>query len=143
MVNYPARGLIYDRNEKLLVYNQAAYDVQVIPRELKAFDTLAFCRIVGVEKEELVTELKKAKSYSRYKPSAVIKQLSSQRYAILQEQLFKYPGFYIQARTLRQYPDLIAAHILGYVGEVDQRQIDQNPYYESGDYIGKIGDSIY
>ncbi len=139
VVNYPARGLIYDRNEKLLVYNQAAYDVQVIPRELKAFDTLAFCRIVGVEKEELVTELKKAKSYSRYKPSAVIKQLSSQRYAILQEQLFKYPGFYIQARTLRQYPDLIAAHILGYVGEVDQRQIDQNPYYESGDYIGKIG----
>ena len=87
----------------------------------------------------MVTELKQAKSYSRYKPSAVIKQLSSQRYAILQEQLFKYPGFYIQARTLRQYPDLIAAHILGYVGEVDQRQIDQNPYYESGDYIGKIG----
>ncbi len=139
VVNYPARGLIYDRNGKLLVYNQAAYDVQVIPREMKPFDTLAFCRIVGVEKDELVTELKKARAYSSYKPTPIIKQLSSHRYAILQEQLFKYPGFYIQARTLRQYPDLIAAHILGYVGEVDQKQIEKNPYYESGDYIGKIG----
>ena len=139
VVNFPARGLIYDRNGKLLVYNQAAYDVLIIPREMKAFDTLAFCRIVGVEKEELVSEIKKARIYSKYKPSAVIKQLSAQTYAILQEQLFKYPGFFIQARTLRQYPSKIAAHVLGYVGEVDQKGIDNNSYYESGDYIGKSG----
>ncbi len=138
-VNYPARGVIYDRNGKLLVFNQAAYDVLITPREVKAFDTLAFCHIVGVEKEELVNEIIKAKNYSRFKPSPVIKQLSSQTYAVLQEQLFKYPGFYIQARTLRQYPAKIAAHVLGYVGEVDQKAIDANKYYENGDYIGRSG----
>ena len=138
-VNYPARGVIYDRNGKLLVFNQAAYDVLIIPREVKPFDTLGFCSIVGVDKKELVNEIIKAKSYSRYKPSPVIKQLSSQTYAVLQEQLFKYPGFYIQARTLRQYPAKIAAHVLGYVGEVDQKIIDANKYYENGDYIGRSG----
>lgn len=139
VVNFPARGVIFDRNGKLLVYNQAAYDVLITPREMKPFDTIAFCRIVGVEKEELAGEIKTARGYSMFKPSPVIKQLSSQTYAILQEQLFKYPGFFIQARTLRQYPSKIAAHVLGYVGEVDQRGIDNNPYYESGDYIGKSG----
>jgi penicillin-binding protein 2 len=120
VINYPARGLIYDRNGKLFVFNQAAYDVLVIPKEMQAFDTLGFCQIVGIEKQELVTEIKKAKLYSKFKPSPVVKQLSSQRYAILQEHLFKYPGFYIQARTVRQYPERIAAHVLGYVGEVDR-----------------------
>jgi penicillin-binding protein 2 len=139
VINYPARGVIYDRNGKLLVFNQAAYDVLITPREMKAFDTLAFCRIVGVEKAELANEIKIARSYSMYKPSPVIKQLSAQTYAILQEQLFKYPGFFIQARTLRQYPAVIASHVLGYVGEVDQKAIDNNAYYESGDYIGKSG----
>ncbi len=139
VINYPARGLVYDRNHKLIVYNQAAYDVLVTPREMKPFDTLSFCRIAGVEKDELVSEIKKARSYSMYKPSAIIKQLSSHRYAVLQEQLFKYPGFYIQARTLRQYPATIASHVLGYVGEVDQKKIDEDKYYESGDYIGKSG----
>jgi len=144
VVNYPARGLIYDRNGKLLVFNQAAYDVLVIPKELKAFDTLGFCQIVGVEKEELVTEIKKAKLYSKFKPTPVVKQLSSQRYAVLQEHLFQYPGFYIQARTVRQYPDKVAAHVLGYVGEVDQKKIESNHYYESGDYIGITGiESVY
>lgn len=138
-INYPARGVIYDRTGKLLVFNQAAYDVLIIPREVKPFDTLGFCSIVGVDKKELVNEIIKAKSYSRYKPSPVIKQLSSQTYAVLQEQLFKYPGFYIQARTLRQYPAKIAAHVLGYVGEVDQKIIDANRYYENGDYIGRSG----
>jgi len=138
-VNYPARGVIFDRNGKLLVFNQAAYDVLITPREMKTFDTLSFCHIVGVEKEELVNEIIKAKNYSRFKPSPVIKQLSSQTYAVLQEQLFKYPGFYIQARTVRQYPAQIAAHVLGYVGEVDQKAIDANKYYENGDYIGRSG----
>lgn len=139
VINYPARGLVYDRNGQLLVFNQAAYDVLVIPKEMKDFDTLGFCQIVGLEKEELVTEIKKAKLYSKVLPSPVVKQLSSQRYAILQEHLFKYPGFYIQARTVRQYPERIAAHVLGYVAEVDQKKIDSNHYYESGDYIGLTG----
>jgi penicillin-binding protein 2 len=138
-INYPARGLVYDRNNKLIVYNQAAYDVLVTPREMKAFDTISFCKIVGVEKADLVSEIKKARSFSMYKASPIIKQLSSHRYAVLQEQLFKYPGFFIQARTLRQYPATIASHILGYVGEVDQKKVDEDKYYESGDYIGKSG----
>ncbi len=139
VINYPARGLIYDRNGKLLVFNQAAYDVLVIPKELKPFDTLGFCHIAGIEKEELVTEIKKAILYSKVKPTPVVKQLSSQRYAMLQEHLFRYPGFYIQARTIRQYPENIASHVIGYVGEADQRVINSNPYYESGDYIGRTG----
>jgi penicillin-binding protein 2 len=139
VVNFPARGLIYDRNGKLMVFNQAAYDVLVTPREMKPFDTLAFCRIVGVEKQELVKEIKAAKSYSSYKPSAIIKQLSSQTYAVLQEQLFKYPGFFIQARTLRQFPSRIGAHVMGFIGEVGQKDIDANKYYESGDYTGQSG----
>lgn len=139
IINYPARGLIYDRNGKLLVFNQAAYDVLVIPKEMKAFDTLGFCQIVGIEKGELIAEVKKARLYSMYKPSPVVKQLSSQRYAIFQEHLFKYPGFYIQARTVRQYPERIAAHVLGYAGEVDQKKIENDHYYESGDYIGITG----
>ncbi len=138
-INYPARGVIFDRNGKLLVYNQAAYDVLITPKELKSFDTLSFCHLVGVDKSELINEINKAKSYSRFKPFPIIKQLSSQMYAVLQEQLFKYPGFFIQARTLRQYPSKIAAHVLGYVGEVDQKIIDGNPYYENGDYIGRSG----
>jgi penicillin-binding protein 2 len=144
VINYPARGVIYDRNGKLLVFNQAAYDVLVIPKELKAFDTLGFCLTAGVEKEELVAEIRKAKLYSKFKPSAVVKQLSSQRYAVLQEHLFQYPGFYIQARTVRQYPEKVAAHVLGYVAEVDQKKIDSNHYYESGDYIGVTGiENVY
>jgi penicillin-binding protein 2 len=138
-INYPARGLVYDRNHKLIVYNQAAYDVLITPREMKAFDTLAFCKIVSVDKAELVAEIKKARSYSMYKPYPIIKQLSSYRYASLQEQLFKFPGFYIQARTLRQYPATIASHILGFIGEVDQKKVDDDRYYESGDYIGISG----
>jgi len=139
VISYPARGLIYDRNGKLMVFNQAAYDVLVIPKEVKPFDTLEFCQMAGIEKEELITEMKKAKLYSRYKPSPVVKQLSSQRYAIMQEHLFRFPGFYIQARTIRQYPENIASHVIGYVGEADQRVIETNHYYESGDYIGITG----
>ena len=102
IVNYPARGLIYDRTGNLLVYNQAAYDVLVTPRELQPFDTLNFCNITGVTKEELEDQLQKAKDYSYFKPSVIIKQLSAQRYAILQEQLFKFSGFFVQTRTLRE-----------------------------------------
>lgn len=139
VVNFPARGLIYDRNGKLLVFNQAAYDVLITPREMKPFDTLSFCRIVNVSKQELANMIKVARSYSMYKPSPIIKQLSSQTYAVLQEQLFKYPGFFIQARTLRQFPSKMAAHVMGFIGEVNQKDIDANNYYESGDYTGQSG----
>ncbi|MGD9931143.1 MAG: penicillin-binding protein 2 [Mangrovibacterium sp.] len=139
VINYPARGLIYDRNGKLLVYNKAAYDLLVTPREMAPFDTAQFCEILKIEKGELIDGLNKAKKYSRYKPSVVIKQLSPEGYAVLQEKLFKFPGFFVQSRTLREYPQKIAAHMLGYVGEVDRSAIQKDKYYSQGDYIGITG----
>jgi penicillin-binding protein 2 len=139
ITEYPARGLIYDRNGELLVYNEAAYDLMVIPKQVKQVDTTAFCKLLEIEKEEFVGKFNKAKSYSRYKPSTFLKEISSLSYAKIQEQLFKYPGFYVQTRTLRKYPRNSAAHILGYIGEVNQATIDERPYYRSGDYIGKSG----
>lgn len=139
IITFPARGLIYDRNKELMVYNKAAYDMMVIPREVKPFDTTELCRIVQIERLELREALRKAKQYSRYKPSIVVGQISPDIYAPLQEKLYKYPGFFVQSRTLREYPSKSAAQALGYVGEVNQRIIDNDPYYLSGDYIGVSG----
>lgn len=139
VITYPARGLVYDRHKNLLVYNQAAYDFLAVPREIKSFDTLELCNILGVEKEVLIKNLKKARKYSTYKESVILKQLSASRYASLQEQLYKFPGFYVRTRTLRQYPFPIASQTLGYVGEVTPRNIKKDKYYSSGDYIGKRG----
>ena len=139
VINYPARGLIYDRNGELLVYNKAAYDLLVTPREVSAFDTTQLCSILKIEKKDLIAELRKARKYSRYKPSVIVKQLSPEMYAMLLEKLYKYPGFFVQTRTLREYAHPIAAHMLGYVGEVNQSQINKDSYYEQGDYIGITG----
>ncbi len=139
LVEYPARGLVYDRNGELLVYNEAAYDLMVLPKQVKEVDTLAFCSLLEITKEEFKEKIEKAKSFSYYKPSIFLKEISSISYANIQEQLFKYPGFFVQTRTLRKYPRNSAAHILGYIGEVSQSLIDENPYYRSGDYIGKSG----
>ena len=139
VTQYPVRGLIYDRNNKLMAYNEAAYDLMVIPRQLDKFDTTNFCEILGVDRTYLVKSLKDAKKYSRYKPSVLIKQISSKTYAVLQEQMYKFQGFFAQTRTLRKYPDSIAAHVLGYVGEVNEKTIEKEKYYKSGDYIGASG----
>lgn len=139
IVQYPARGLIYDRQGRLLVYNEAAYDLMVVPRQVPEMDTLAFCELMGIKKEDFITKFTKAKNYSSYKPSTFEKEISSEEYAKIQEKLFEFPGFYVQTRTLRKYPRKSAAHILGYIGEVDQSTIDKNKYYKSGDYIGKSG----
>ncbi len=139
VTQYPARGLIYDRNGKLLVYNEAAYDLMVNPLQLKAFDTTEFCQILDVNKEYVRESINKAIEYSRYKPSIFLKQVSSKPYAHLQEKLYKFPGFFVQARTLRRYSSDIGAHVLGYVGEVNDRIIEQDVYYKSGDYIGISG----
>lgn len=136
---YPARGLIYDRNNKLLVYNQAAYDLMVIPRQLKPFDTTELVNILGITPEFLKRSLQKCKRYSRYKASTVISQITDTKYARLQEKLYKYPGFFIQTRTLRKYNVTHSADVFGYIGEVDQAQIERDNSYVSGDYIGVNG----
>ena len=139
VVEYPARGLIYDRKGELFVYNQAAYDLLVVPRELKSFDTLAFIRILGIDMPYVRENIAKSKKYSWHKPSIFLKEISVETYAVFQEQLYKFPGFFVQTRTLRKYPKSVASHVLGYVGEVDERMMEQNPYYKSGDYTGISG----
>ncbi len=139
VINFPARGLIYDRNNKLMVYNKAAYDLLVVPREVKSFDTIELCNIIQLEKQELKDAMKKARQFSYYKPSIIVGQISPDIYAPLQEKLYKYPGFFVQSRTLREYPSKSGAQVLGYVGEVNQRMIDEDKYYRSGDYIGVSG----
>jgi penicillin-binding protein 2 len=139
LVQYPARGLIYDRNHELLVYNKPSYDLLFTPREAGIFDTVAVSRLLGVSVENLRKEMKKAAVWSTYKPSVIIKQITSEKYASIQEKFFKLKGFIIQPRTLREYPKPLAAHVLGYVGEVTQNLIDTNSYYQSGDYIGISG----
>ncbi|MCD6354354.1 MAG: penicillin-binding protein 2 [Prolixibacteraceae bacterium] len=139
VVQYPARGLIYDRNGKLLVFNKAAYDLLITPREVAAFDTIYLCNLLDITKEDLLTGIKAAIKYSRYKPSILVKQIPPESYAILQEQMYKFKGFHTQSRTLREYSNNAAAHILGYVSEVTQRDIKKDPYYRVGDYIGASG----
>lgn len=138
-VQYPARGLIYDRNGKLIVYNQAAYDLLVIPAQTAEMDTVSFCSELGITKEFFLERLKSAKNYSRRVPSIFLKQISAETFAQFQEKLFQYPGFYVQARTLRKYSKPVGSHLLGYVSEVDEAQIQKNPYYKMGDYIGTQG----
>jgi penicillin-binding protein 2 len=139
ITEYPARGLVYDRNGKLLVYNEAVFDLMVVPKQIVDLDTLEFCNIIGISIEDFVKKIEKAKKFSRIKSSIFEKQLSSETYAVLQEKLFRFKGFYVQSRTLRRYPDKISAHTLGYIGEADDKTIAQNPYYKSGDYIGISG----
>jgi penicillin-binding protein 2 len=139
VIQYPARGLIYDRNGLLLVSNQAAYDVMLNPSQMEAFDTSSFCTILGITVKELEEGIKKARDYNRFSPSVFQKQVSSEVASVLQEKLYKYPGFFVQDRTLRQYPFNHASHLLGYVGETDKKTIDSDPYYALGDYIGVSG----
>lgn len=139
VITFPARGLIYDRHNQLMVYNKAAYDLLIVPREVKTFDTTELCNIVQMERQDLRDAIKKAKQFSYYKPSIVAGQISPDIYAPLQEKLYKYPGFFVQSRTLREYPSKSAAQVLGFVGEVNQRIIDADNYYRSGDYIGVSG----
>ncbi|MFO7655967.1 MAG: penicillin-binding transpeptidase domain-containing protein [Bacteroidales bacterium] len=134
--DYPARGLIYDRNHRLLVYNQPTYDLMIAPYELKPFDTTELCNILKISSERMREGIKNS-YYKRRDP--FVKQLSPETYAVLQEKLFKFPGFYVKARTLRKYEREIASHLLGYVGEVDEAIIQGDPNYSLGDYIGISG----
>ncbi len=137
---FPARGLIYDRNDKLIVQNEAAYDLMIIPSQLTEFDTADLCSTLMMDKEELLEKLKEAKNYSSYIPSPLVKQVSPLTYAKLQEKLFRFTGFYVHTRTLRKYSYDVGSHILGYVGEVDEKTMKADPdNYKLGDYIGTSG----
>ncbi len=137
--DYPKRGFVYDRNGKLLVANQPSYDVMVIPREIKPLDTLEFCNLLKISKSTFKNKLQKATNYSPRLPSVFIPQLSKEDYAVLQEKMRKFEGFYIQKRSLRHYQATIGANVLGDIGEVNTATINKQPYYKMGDLIGKQG----
>jgi penicillin-binding protein 2 len=139
ITQYPARGLMYDRNGQLLVYNEAVYDLMVIPRMVKNLDTNYFCQSLGISREDFEERMHKAYVYSPYSASIFMKQISKEEFGRWENILYKFKGFYISKRTLRLYSKPIAAHVLGYVGEVNEHDIETKPYYKRGDYIGKSG----
>ena len=136
---YPERGYIYDRNGTLLVSNQRAFDLMVIPRQVKKMDTLTFCRIIDIEKDYFDNQLKKATRYSRNRSSIFIKEVSKQTASKIQEQLYQFSGFYLQERTMREYPEKSAAHLLGYVSQVPDYILKKNDYYKKNDNYGMTG----
>ena len=141
-IQFPARGAITDRNGKLLVYNQPAYDIMVVMQEQDGVDTLALCKSLGITPEWYVKrmkEIKNTKGYSPYTQQVFMNQLSMEEFSSFQEKLFHFRGFYIQKRSIRQYSFPYAAHVLGDVGEVNPTDIEEDAYYRPGDYIGKQG----
>jgi len=143
LTEYPARGLIYDKNGELLVYNEAVYDLMVIPREVKNIDTAELCRLLNIPIDIFNKRMLAARNYSPYVSSIFERQIPKEMYGFVQEKLYKFPGFYIQARTVRKYPLPIAAHALGSIGEVSQKVIEEDSYYAPGDYIGLTGIEKY
>ena len=137
--DYPKRGFVYDRNGNLLVANQPSYDVMVIPREVEPLDTLEFCSLLKIDKEQFIKKYNKAKRYSPRLPSVFVSHLSKEDYAVLQEKMRKFDGFYIQKRSLRDYETTIGANVLGDIGEVNNDDIKRDPYYKMGDLKGKQG----
>ncbi|WOD44318.1 penicillin-binding protein 2 [Hwangdonia lutea] len=137
--DYPKRGFVYDRNGRLLVANQPSYDVMVIPREVEPLDTLEFCNLLKIDKAQFIKTYNKAYRYSPRLPSVFLSHLSKEDYAVLQEKMRKFDGFYIQKRSLRKYETTIGANVLGDIGEVNTRDIKRDPYYRMGDLIGKQG----
>ena len=145
-IEYPSRGGIYDRNGKLLVYNQPAYDIMVVMNEAKDhLDTLDLCEALNITREdfdhrmETIKDRSKNPGYSRFTQQLFMSQLSEADFSVFQEKMFRFPGFYIQRRSIRQYRYPFAAHVLGDVAEVSPADIEEDDYYQPGDYIGKLG----
>ncbi len=137
--DYPERGYIYDRYGKLLVANQPSYDIMIIPRDLKKIDTTEFCQLLNITKNYFTEKMAKAKIYSPRLPSVFLPQLNKLEYAAFQEKIRKFEGFYIQKRSLRDYQISAGANVFGSITQVSEKEVAKNPYYNSGDFIGKQG----
>ena len=149
-IAYPSRGVIKDRHGKLLVYNQPSYDIMVVMNEAKNhLDTLEFCEALGITREEFdermeaIKDRSKNPGYSRFTEQMFMSQLSDHDFSVLQEKMYRFPGFYAQKRSIRQYEYPYAAHVLGDVAEVSPSDIEEDDYYQSSDYIGKLGVERY
>ena len=149
-IDFPSRGIITDRNGQLMVYNQPAYDIMVVMNETKGrLDTLELCDALNITREEFdqrmenIKDRSKNPGYSRFTQQLFMSQLSDQDFSVFQEKMFRFPGFYVQRRSIRQYEYPYAAHILGDVAEVSKGDIEADDYYQPGDYIGKLGVERY
>ena len=149
-IDYPSRGAIYDRNGKLMVYNQPSYDIMVVMNEAKGhIDTLELCNALGISKDYFVKRMDDIKDrnknpgYSRFTEQLFMTQLSDKEFSVFREKMFRFPGFYVQRRSIRQYTYPYAAHVLGDIGEVSVSDIEEDNYYQPGDYIGKLGVEKY
>ncbi len=138
IVEYPYRGLIYDRNDNILVYNEPAFDLMVIRNQAKGIDTLAFCDLLGIGKEEYVQKIRKAHPV---KPSLFFEMMANEEFGKIQDQLVNYPGFFVAPRTVRKYPHKSLANVLGYLAEISKRQLERDTvkYYSQGDFVGING----
>ncbi len=141
-VIYPSRGLIYDRNDSLVVYNSPEYDLMMIPKDVLPFDTIDFCNTLKISREEFdrrLLEMQKGRSYSSFTQQVFMNHLSPEDYGRLQEKLYRFPGFFVVQRILRQYNYHVAANVLGDIREVNARDIENDSYYRPGDYTGDLG----
>jgi len=138
-VQQAVRGLIYDRDSNLIVANVPAYDLMIIPRELKEIDTIKFCQLVDINKNKFLNLYNEAVNYSTYKESVFIKHLSKENASMLGEHLYEFPGFYLRKLTMREYPTNSATHLIGYLGEVSKNTTNKDPYYTKGDLNGVSG----
>ena len=141
VTEYPYRGLLYDRNGELLVYNTPIYDLMIVPQEVALKDTIAFCEMVGIGPDEFKSKYADARKYSSILPSKFVELLTNEQFAVIQDRLVDYPGFHIRARTARKYQHPTLANALGYIGEVSRRQLERDTtnFYKSGDFIGISG----
>ena len=141
-IQYPSRGLIQDRKGQLMVFNEPSYNIMVVMQEQLGVDTADFCRTIGITEEEYVKkmqEIKARRNYSRYTPQLFLGQIPAEEFSVFREKLFRFKGFSVEKRSTRRYASKLAAHILGDVGEVSEHDIEEDDYYQSGDYIGKLG----
>jgi len=138
-VAYPVRGSIFDRNGELLVANQRSFDLMVIPRMVKQLDTIKFCQVVDLTMERFSKKMKRAKRYSTYRPSILIKDLKKAQGISLMEQLHQFKGFYLQERTAREYPVAAGANVFGYISQIPEFLLKKDPYYLPNDNIGRTG----
>lgn len=141
-IQYPSRGLILDRKGRLLVYNESSYNIMVVMNDQRGIDTLDFCQTVGITKDFYVKrmdEIKSKISYSRYTPQLFMSQIPAEEFSVFREKLFRFKGFSVEKRSVRHYTTGLGAHLLGDVGEVNDKDIANDDYYQSGDFIGKLG----
>ena len=137
---YPSRGLIFDRKGKLIVFNQPSYDVTVILKDVQPFDTVDFCNTLQITRQEFDERMEKVKETKRfYSEQVFLAHINQEDYGRIQEKLYRFPGFSLVQRIMRDYTQPVGAGFLGDIREVNAKEVETDDYYNPGDYIGDMG----